>query len=161
MRSFFQVARIEGEAALKMDSFSAEFLETIHTDITLLDTGDFGMTDPLLEIVTGDLFAGIFDISLFGCRSAPVHTDDLPFDFTLGLVFHGNHYGFTGANQRNKFLLQRGVIYLLNNKVHHGVFPVSQEKIEPLVVVAVDFPAESMMDAYQKVFKGRRTFVTV
>ena len=82
--------------------------------------------------------------ALYMTRSIGPHTDDVLGDYTLGLVLRGDHTLFTG-NGRHVGRLERGSVYLLENKRLHGAHGESL-----LVFVACDFAAHSRADALDK-----------
>lgn len=153
MRNFIKIGEVEEKSTLpdfRQSEKMSELLE-FPKEIFFFEDGDWELSRNFGAFLTKKITESQPVISVYGCYEAPVHRDGVSWDYTLGLVLHGNHVGVTGKNKRPALCLQRGVVYLLHNKSLHGACPVKEEKDEPLVFLTIDFVAESMRDGYGKI----------
>lgn len=71
------------------------------------------------------------------------HTDEVLNDHTVGVIIEGDHTLFTGNGRPVANRLERGSVFVLNNKKLHGV----KGGTKKLVFATHDFDADSMNTA--------------
>jgi hypothetical protein len=91
----------------------------------------------------------IADVETYVTPEVGPHTDDLPFQYTVGLVLDGDHIL---KNSRNNGIgaLQPGVVYFLDNRSLHGA-QRARPDAPKLWFLTIDFAAYDLRDAVDRI----------
>lgn len=136
MRSAQILGQARPDVMARLDAAVAQSIAGKDIDATL---GDIDGMVTLIETIPSPFGDG-GQAQLYATRWIGPHTDEVPGDYTVGVILEGDHYLFTGSGRRVGEL-ERGSVFFLNNKKLHGACARDKSRMNPrttLLFVARD-----------------------